>query len=162
MDGKLVGVSGRILPAYDVPNRFGDHPLRYYNYCGLNKMRYLYGAHLFKRHLPVVLVEGQFDALKTSQALGDKANVGSTLGHGFSDDHRRTIASTMPDAIYLFQDDDTAGRSAAEMIASKLVGVAPLLLMRPTGGKDPGAMTDEAIRQAFETARPLLGDHIEW
>jgi DNA primase len=162
MDGRLVGCSGRIIPSFDVPNRDGDHPLRYYNYSGLNKMRYLYGAHLFKLGNPVVVTEGQFDALKTSQALGENVNVCATLGHGFTEDHRKTIASCQPDAIYLFQDNDIAGRRAAEMVASKLHSVAPLMLMRPTGGKDPGAMTDEAIQDAFKNPQLVLNGQIDW
>jgi 5S rRNA maturation endonuclease (ribonuclease M5) len=162
MDGRLVGCSGRIIPAYDVPNRDGDPPLRYYNYCGLNKMRYLYGANLFKLGKPVVVTEGQFDGLKTSQALGEDVNVSATLGHGFSEDHRKTIASAQPEAIYLFPDNDVAGKKAAEMIASKLKSVAPLFLMRVTQGKDPGGMLDDSIRGAFASAEPVLDGYIQW
>lgn len=162
MDGKLVGCSGRIIPAFDVPNFQGDHPLRYYNYSGLNKMRYLYGAHLFKLGKPVVITEGQFDVLKTSQALGEDVNACATLGHGFSENHRKTIASVQPDVIYLFQDDDAAGKASAEMIATKVASIAQVCLMRPTGGKDPGSMTDDAIRLAFASAVPVLGSHLVW
>lgn len=162
MDGRLVGCSGRIIPLYDVPNKLGDNPLRYYNYCGLNKMRYLYGAHLFKLGKPVVITEGQFDALKTSQALGENVNVCATLGHGFSENHHKTIAAAQPDVIYLFPDNDAAGRKAAEMIASKVKSTAPVSLIRVTQGKDPGGMTDEDIRKSFASAEPLLDGYIAW
>lgn len=164
MDGKLVGMTGRIIPSHDVVNADGERPTKYHNYSGLNKTRYLYGAH-FLRHAigkPIVLVEGPFDVLKTSQALGDDACVCASLGQGFSPDHRLTIFSAHPSAVYIFADDDIAGRVHAEKIAAQLEDHAggqapPLFLMTAKGGKDPGAMTDEAIRAAFEQPVPILG-----
>jgi hypothetical protein len=48
------------------------------------------------------------------------------------------------------------------MIATKVASIAQVCLMRPTGGKDPGSMTDDAIRLAFASAVPVLGSHLVW
>lgn len=156
MDGKLIGMTGRILPTFDVMDHNGERPTKYHNYTGLNKTRYLYGAHFFRIGLDIVITEGPFDAVKTDQALAGRAAVCATLGQGFSVDHRKTIASAQPRRVLLFTDNDLAGAISAEKIESQLNGVAPVFLMTATGGKDPGGMTDEAIVTAYESAKPLL------
>jgi len=158
-DGRLIGVTGRILPSREAEYKAkGQEVTKYHNYSGLNKSRYLYGAHSWKKGRPVVLSEGPFDLLKTWQAIGDKVNVGATLGQGFGEDHRRTVKCAEPDAVYLFFDDDNAGRRAAEKVGAQMEDAMPIRLMRPQGGKDPGEMTEVAISAAFDNAIPIIGD----
>lgn len=164
MDGRLVGMTGRIVPSHDKPDDHGHEPTKYHNYSGLNKVRYLYGAHFFKRHQPIVICEGPFDVMKTDQALAGRAAVCASLGEGFSNEHRRTISAVEPSKVLIFTDDDLAGRVSAEKIVAQLDATAPAFLMTAHGGKDPGAMTDEAIVDAFERATPLLarGNGFDW
>lgn len=156
-DGRLVGYAGRILPHLDVPDADGVYPPKYFNYRGMNKDRYLFGAHRWKDDRPVVLTEGQFDAIKTSQALGSGYNVGATLGSGFSDAHYSTVVAANPPIVFLFQDSDTAGVLAAKAIKPRLKNFR-VVRAYPVG-KDPGDMTDAAIREAIESAsvKGLLG-----
>jgi len=150
-DGRLVGYTGRILPELDVPSEDGHYPTKYFNYRGLNKDLYLFGAHLFTRSKPVILVEGPFDVMKTRQALGSAYNVGATLGGGFSDAHYRTVMSAMPQVVFLFQDADTAGQQIVQSIRPRLSSVVTIRVT-PTGEGDPGGMPDDDIRAAFDKA----------
>ena len=162
-DGALIGLTGRILPAREAQEEAaGREVTKYHNYSGLNKTRYLYGAHLFRRGLPLVLTEGPVDCIKTWQALHDTANVAATLGQGFGRDHLHTVTNVgQPTAVYLFFDDDVAGRTAAEKIGRQLERDVPLYAMRPVGAKDPGAMETPALRLAYEQAIPVMGDIYE-
>jgi len=175
-DGKLVGLTGRILPTVEARLRNqGYEPTKYHNYSGLDKGRYLYGTHTWSKGLPVVLVEGPIDAVRTWQALHPRANIGATLGEGFSQEHRRTINSAWPEEVYLFPDGDVAGRRMAEKLHHILKGFRVIRLMRcpvryveddETGelhevASDPGEMTNEEIVHAFETADVIL-HKIRW
>ena len=175
--GRLVGITGRILPSAAMRAEIeGREVTKYHNYSGLPKTRHLYGAWLWKKERPLVIVEGPLDAGRTWMALNRRdINVGATLGQGFSDDHRRVVAASWPTAVYIFGDDDTAGRLMAEKIHDALKRIASTFLMRcpkremlndKTGemelmSLDPGLMTDEEINTAFDTAEPIL-DQIAW
>lgn len=175
-DGRLVGMTGRILPDVEARQRNqGFDPTKYHNYSGLNKSRYLFGVHTWRKGLPVVLVEGPVDAVRAWQALKGRANIGATLGEGFSQDHRRTINAAWPEEVFLFPDGDAAGRRMAEKIHYILKGLSVTRLMRcpvrefvddETGDTvesttDPGGMSDEEIVYAFGTADVIL-KKIKW
>lgn len=174
-DGALIGMTGRILPEAEYEQKMaGREPTKYHNYSGLNKTLYLYGAHLWKKNLPVVIVEGPIDCIRTWMALKDIANVGATLGQGFSESHRRIIKAVWPPGVYIFGDADSAGRRMAEKVQHRLNGAVPMFLMLcpmrtevDTAGvehvleQDPGELEDPQIVEAFHTASPIL-DRIDW
>lgn len=174
-DGALVGMTGRILPSVEAQKlNDGGYVTKYHNYSGLNKTLYLYGAHLWKKNLPVVLCEGPIDAIRTWMVLGHKVNVGATLGQGFSTDHRKTIKSAWPPALYIFGDADSAGKRMAEKVHMQMNGAVPMLLMKcphveekDAKGEvfmrplDPGEMSDEQIAFSFQVAVPIL-DQVDW
>ncbi len=159
-DGELVGLSGRILPSAarkaEAENRVVS---KYHNYAGLDKTRYLFGEHRLKKGLPIIICEGQIDAILTWQYLGIPAL--GILGEGFSQHHVRTISAYEPPIVYLFPDDDPPGRLGAEKIHYALKGRVPLRLMRPPEGKDPGACTLEETDLAFKNAT-VIGHRIDW
>lgn len=174
-DGALVGMTGRILPSIEHERRNDGHDVtKYHNYSGLNKTLYLYGAHLWEKNRPVVLVEGPIDAVRTWMALGHKVNVGATLGQGFSANHRRIIKAAWPPAVYIFGDADSAGKRMAEKVHHQLNGAVPMMLMKCSHHErvdedgeihltllDPGGMSDEQISFAFQVAMPIL-DRVDW
>lgn len=175
-DGKLVGMTGRILPEVEQKQRrAGQEPTKYHNYSGLNKTLYLYGTHLWKKGLPIVLTEGPFDAIRTWMALKGVANVGASLGQGFSQEHRKIIKATWPPAVYIFGDSDEAGQRMTEKVHHQLNGAVPMLLMKcpvrtevcdETGEvwekpTDPGGLTDGEIQIVFQSATPIL-DQVDW
>ena len=174
-DGALVGITGRIIPYMEkqlaAQGRFVP---KYFNYSGLNKTRYLYGAHTWDKEKPVILVEGPIDAVRVWMAIGDRVNVGGVLGEGFSADHRRQCRAAWPPAGYLFGDGDRAGRRMTEKIHAVLSDAMPCFLMRCPNrvefddndvpyerSTDPGELTDGEILHAFESAAPIFGE-VSW
>jgi DNA primase len=159
-DGKLIGLTGRLLPsAQKLAEATGRALPKYHNYAGLDKGQYIFGEHMLKHKSPVIICEGQIDAILTWQVLGIPTV--APLGEGFSATHARTIASFEPPVVYLFPDNDTAGRMAAEKFEYALHGRMPLKLMMPPIGLDPGGMTSEEIWTALNEAKPILG-RISW
>jgi hypothetical protein len=150
-DGKLVGLTGR----YYIP----DPPTKYHNYAGLNKSRYLYGEHMLEMNKPIIVCEGQIDAILTWQHLGIPTV--ACLGEGFSNDHARTICAFNPPVVYLFVDNDKAGRMAAEKIEYQLRGRVPVKVMLPPLGMDPGELTQEEAEAALSSAFTVHGK-IKW
>ncbi len=146
-DGKLIGLSGR----YYIP----DPPRKYHNYAGLDKTRYLYGEHMLEMEQPVIVTEGQIDAILTWQHLGIPTV--ASLGEGFSLNHVRTICAFNPPVVYLFLDNDQAGRMAAEKIEFQLRGRLPVKIMLPPLGMDPGELTQEEAEEALSAATPVHG-----
>ncbi|MBI3638655.1 DNA primase [Candidatus Wolfebacteria bacterium] len=111
--GKIVGFSGRILPAYDT----GDVG-KYINSPEtpiFNKSRIFYGLHKTKNNIrekgEAVLVEGQMDFLMLYQD-GIK-NAIATSGTALTQDHLNAI-KRLTDQLVLFFDNDEAGFKAAE------------------------------------------------
>ena len=151
-DKKLVGLTGRYI-------KWPDAPTKYHNYAGLNKERFLFGEHMLKPNEPVIICEGQIDAILSQQFLGIPTV--APLGEGFSLSHVRTIAAHNPPVVYLFTDNDKAGRMAAEKFEYALHGRVSMKLMIPPDGMDPGDMTQEEMQSALEAAAPILGS-IEW
>ena len=150
-DGKLVGMTGR----YYIPNP----PTKYHNYAGLNKSRYLYGEHMLEMERPVIVCEGQIDAIMTWQHL--QIPTVACLGEGFGVDHVRTICAHSPPVVYLFLDNDKAGRMAAEKIEHQLHGRVNVKLMLPPLGMDPGELTQEETQAALSAAVTVFGN-IQW
>ena len=152
-DGQLVGMSGRYY--------IDDPPMgnKYHNYAGLNKARYLFGEHMLEPGKPVIICEGQIDAIKTWQNLGIPSV--ASLGEGFSVDHARTICAFTPPVVYLFLDNDMAGRMAAEKIEHQLHGRVPIKIMLPPPGMDPGELSQLEAEAALKSAW-LVMDEIRW
>src|SRR3989344_5794692 len=132
--GKVVGFSGRVLPAPQIDadrqsaqigadknqrgSAFAAQLAKYINSPEtpiFNKSRIFYGLHKTKSHIKeqgaAVLVEGQMDFLMLYQD-GVK-NVVATSGTALSPDHLRSIKRLTEELILSF-DNDEAGQKAAE------------------------------------------------
>jgi DNA primase len=151
-DGKLIGMTGRYV-------YYPNSPTKYHNYAGLNKSRYLFGEHMLKHKEPVIICEGQVDAIMTWQHLG--VPTVASLGEGFGAAHAKTIAAFMPPVVYLFFDNDAAGRMAAEKVEYQLRGRVSMKLMVPPVEMDPGEMSKEQTERAFRSAIPITPG-FEW
>lgn len=145
-DGKLVGMTGRYV-------HYPNSPTKYHNYAGLNKSRYLYGEHMLREGEPIIVCEGQIDAILTWQYLGIPTV--AILGEGFGAAHAKTISAFTPPVVYLFFDNDTAGRMAAEKVEYQLHGRVAMRLMIPPVGMDPGDMSQAQTQKAFSNALPI-------
>jgi hypothetical protein len=151
-DGKLIGMTGRYV-------HYPNSPTKYHNYAGLNKSRYLYGEHMLKHKSPIIVCEGQIDAILTWQHLGIPTV--ASLGEGFGAAHAKTIAAYEPPVVYLFFDNDAAGRMAAEKVEYQLRGRVAMKLMIPPVDMDPGELSKEQAQQAFNSAIPITPG-FEW
>jgi len=152
LNGKLIGLTGR-----DVT---GVSDRKYHNYVGLKRSEVLYGEHLIQANTPIVVVEGQIDAILVDGASGLCAV--APLGEGFSKQHVDCVFNADPPYVILFPDNDAAGRVQAEKIAHSLDGRFRILLAVPPISKDPGDLTSDEIKTCIDQARPLLDDRILW
>lgn len=160
-DGALVGLTGRILPsAARRAEQEGRVVSKYHNYAGLDKAKFLYGEHKLEVKKPVVLCEGQIDAILITQFMGLPAV--APLGEGFSEKHVRTICAHEPPVVYIFPDNDPPGRLAAEKFVYAFKGRLPLKLVMPPPGLDPGECSEDQMQHAFSLAAPILGKKIKW
>ena len=154
-DGKLVGLTGRDIT--------GCAETKYHNYAGLDKTKYLFGEHMLESKAPLIICEGQFDAIITWQHLGITAV--ATLGEGFSQHHVRKITAYEPSVVYIFPDNDGPGHLAAEKIEYGLRGRMLLKLMLPPEGMDPGDLMKEeaevALKQAISIPMGIRWDDIQ-
>lgn len=169
-DGGLVGLVGRAVS--DRAKR------KHQNYMGLDKSKHLYGVHMWEPNKPVVVVESCIDTLNTWQALEGEANVGATLGEGFSAAHALAISIVRPPFVYVFTDGDPAGRLMAAKIAYALnQKKIPTRIMecpwgpiieatadgRPVRQKiDPTNLPYSHIRTLFDEAKLVIGGKIPW
>jgi len=150
-DGKLIGLTGRDIT--------GQAAAKYHNYSGLDKARYIFGEHMLKAGEPIILCEGQIDAIITWQHLG--VPTVAPLGEGFSEHHVRTICAHQPPVVYLFPDNDPPGRLAAEKMEYALHGRVVMKLMLPPLGMDPGELTVDESKTALASSKKILG-RINW
>ena len=159
-DGKLVGITGRVIPSELArQERLGNRIPKYHNYSGLDKTKFLFGEHLLKEKEPVIVCEGPIDAVITWQHLGIPTV--ASLGEGFSKHHAMIIASMMPPHVYLFLDNDPPGRMAAEKIFYQLRDRVTCKLMMPPEGMDPGELVKEEAQAALDNAITIM-DKIRW
>lgn len=146
-NGTLVGLTGR-----DVT---GVSDRKYHNYVGLKRSEVLFGEQLLNQDQPLVIVEGQIDAILVDGATGIPSV--APLGEGFSPTHVRIVSDANPAYVVLFPDNDSAGRVQASKIAYALDGRFFLQLAVPPEGKDPGDLTPDEIRECVENSKPILG-----
>ena len=124
-DGAFVYVAGRSILANPLL-RWWYPPTR----PGKNKL--LYGLHRVPERGRVVLVEGLFDAVWSSDRL---AIFGTTM----SDDQLQQVMALNPSEIVLFFDGDEAGEKATETIGVMIQRkyTVRVRVVRPPQGKDP-------------------------
>lgn len=146
-NGTLIGLTGRDVT--DTSDR------KYHNYSGLKRSEVLFGEHLLKPDEPVVIVEGQIDAILVDGATGI-ASV-APLGEGFSEKHVKKIMDMNPPYVILFPDNDSAGRVQASKVAHALEERFFIQLAVPPPGKDPGDLTPDEIREHIDNSQPVLG-----
>lgn len=137
-DTSLVGMTGR-----DITNRYKteDGRPKYKNYPGLDKTKYLYGENLWEQGRPMILVEGQIDAILVDQCFGD-ANVAGLLGSGFTPLQASRIADSIPTEVFLFPDGDAAGAQAMAKVFHALSAYPTVLcfVVDTPPGEDPASL----------------------
>jgi DNA primase catalytic core len=155
--GKVVGFTGRILPAYDdgKTGKYVNSP----ETAIFSKSKLLYGFWQSKNAIreagEAFLVEGQMDMLMSSQA-GVK-NVVATSGTALTLDHLRVLKRISERLVISFDNDPAgleAGERAVDMAEANGFQVKVLIL---TGFKDPAEAAEKdpaALKEAVKNAVP--------
>ncbi len=155
--GKVVGFTGRVLPALakeDEPKYMNSPETALYH-----KSRMLYGFFQAKKAIRekkrVILVEGQMDCI-SSYAAGITETV-AVGGTALTEDQIEILAR-LADKIYLSMDADEAGSAAIKRsveLAEKR-GLS-IKVVQIVGGKDP----DEIARKSPEKWRELVENSVD-
>lgn len=114
-EGHLVGAVGRTV---------NDHKIKYFNYFGFDKSRYLFGEHKVKEGTTLVVVEGLLDTVKVwqgmrNQGLLDEYSVVGILGSEASFDQCRKMVG-LANEVILFLDNDRTGWLGQQKLAVNL------------------------------------------
>lgn len=142
---RLLGATGRSM--------IDDEPNKIIAYGSFKKSRALYvPARTLSPVNPVVLVEGETDAIKVMQA--GFSNV-AALGYGSFSAHQVKLLEILPvKSVILFFDNDKRGAELMGIAAQELMGVCPIKCVdygfRTT--KDPGDLALPAIRNMINGA----------
>lgn len=163
IDRVCVGVTGRSLN--------DDERAKTIPYGGMPKGNYLYFAQPPVSRRPLVLVEGEIDALKTWQALRYakvSANV-AALGFGVFTDKQRSLAiKTAPAYVLTMFDYDKTGVSLTLKVEQAFLNMnvrvsrvdwahAQRWFKLPEDEKlDPAAVSDEVIQYLYSRPKSAL------
>jgi DNA primase len=146
-NGKLAGMTGRTIK--------DDDENKIVAYCGLKKSKLLYvpeGRGQLSPEEPVILVEGEIDALKVWEA-GFK-NV-AALGHGrFSGSAIALLKSLPVNSLIVFTDNDRRGKELAAEITDAMQEFCEVKEVKWAGvqQKDAGDMSSEKIGRMIKSA----------
>lgn len=152
VDGDIAGLSGR---------SFRGNRLEKLTYRGTRR-DVCVGEHLLDHGDRVVFCEGQSDAYSLYQALnpdGHSVSVLAICGSGFPERMRGVLDRLKPRSVMIAGDGDAAGIKWSRF-AYRVIGDSaffPVYFFRCPAGKDPGQMTPDEIRVAFENAPLITG-----
>ncbi|RXF11089.1 toprim domain-containing protein [Enterococcus faecalis] len=95
----------------------------------------------------IILVEGSFDSIPLWDA-GLK-HVAAVMGANFTDEQMRLVQRFVTRVVVCF-DGDTAGRKATQKVIDKLKLTTDVYVMVLPDGKDPGDLTHDELREAYQ------------
>lgn len=146
-DGIAVGIIGRSISGKSFKNS-----------VNLPRNKTMFNIHRAKREGgTIIVVESSFDAIRLWQA--GYPNAVATLGGSISDVNIQNL-NKYSSTVIIMTDNDQAGRSLGNTIASKLKNKNVLWAkydhntIYPHSAKDVGDMTDEEIKQCVKNAIP--------
>lgn len=142
-EDELLGVLGRYISKDRLKNE------RYKIYDHFNRGNYLYPLNKFEENGTIILLEGQFDAIRM-HSLGYH-NALAKMGLELTKPQARWIKNHC-DRVIDICDNDNRGREALEADAEMLKGVRVLRVDYPDYGKDPCEWEEDDIRDMIENA----------
>ena len=160
--GDLVGAVGRAV---------NGHPIKYFNYFGFDKSRYLFGENKIVPGTALVVVEGLLDTVKVwqklkSEDLLDRYSVVGLLG---SDASRKQCLKLLQfsDEIILFLDNDQAGLLGQNKLA---LNVQQQVLLKSVDypsnmGNDPDDVIENgsSLADLFDTSKLIVAKRgLDW
>lgn len=100
-----------------------------------------------------IVVEGPFDAMKVHQS--GFPNVVATLSGDLTETQGDLLRRHFRSVI-IFTDNDDAGRKLGEKISIECKALNVYWVPYPEGIKDPGQMSEQAIKEAIENKKPNI------
>lgn len=161
-DGFLVGAVGRTV---------NGHKVKYFNYFGFDKSRYLFGEHKIVDGTTVVVVEGLLDTIKVWQKLRDEELLGrySVVGLLGSDASKKQCQKLMKfsNEVVLFLDNDQAGLLGQNKLALNLQKKVLLKSVEyPSNiGNDPDDVVENggSLGELFDTSKLIVAKRgMDW
>jgi len=160
--GVLVGAVGRTV---------NNHKIKYFNYFGFDKSRYLFGEHKVKEGTSLVVVEGLLDTVKVWQALKDqdlldRYSVVGILGSDASFDQCRKMVD-LANEVVLFLDNDRTGLIGQNKLA---VNLQRKVLLKSVDypdsvGQDPDEVVEAgcSLGELLDTSKLIVAERDkEW
>lgn len=153
--GDLVGAVGRTV---------NDHKIKYFNYFGFDKSRYLFGEHKVKEGTSLVVVEGLLDTVKLwqglkNQGLLDRYSVVGILGSEASFGQCQKMVG-LSNEVILFLDNDQTGLSGQTKLAVNLQKKVLLKSVDYPGsiGNDPDEVVDAgySLSELLDTSKLIV------
>lgn len=140
--GRVVGYSGRILPAYDMPGKSGDKPAKYINSPETDlyhKSTILYGYDKAKNSLRTtgyaIVVEGQMDLV-----LSHQAGFGQTVavsGTALTNSHLDLIGRFTKKILFSFDGDEAGIKALKRSVEEALAKDFDIRVVTVPLGSDP-------------------------
>jgi DNA primase len=146
--GKLVGIIGRVIN--------GNGP-KYKNIVppqGFKKSEYLYGLHLCKNELMLILCEGEFDVINFYR-WGFPYAV-AIMGSSLSE-KQKDLLTRYTNHVLLALDNDSTGKQATEKITETLKKIIKVSRFKYiVNKKDPGELVQEELYEGIGQAEEVL------
>lgn len=143
VQGSLRGCYGRALHP-------GQEP-KYLRYWDFDPGQTLYGVHLTRRNQPIIVVEGQIDAMKVSQA--SLVPTVALCGSYMTRMQRQTLVSRASEA-WIFSDLDPAGQRLLQYACDQLRPHLPVFVVpyppECEEGEDPASLSPQEVRECLE------------
>ena len=143
---KVVGLIGRAVHDWQDP--------RYLYNKGFKRADVLFNIQNAKKYDECIVVEGSLDCAKVVQS-GFK-NCVATLGAKLSENQASMLRKWF-DKIIIFSDNDEAGSAMRDAIIRSCEGKDIYVMSIPDGLKDPGEMSEQEIKQSYESKISIIG-----
>lgn len=141
VDGTFYGFTGRATDDLVVP--------KVRDYFGLPKRQLILGIHAVNPEQPIFLVEGLFDYAAMYQ-YGYQAVAAM---HSTITEHQAMLLKDLGAAIYVFFDNDKAGKLGAIHVAEVMSQYVPVWRVTyPKGCNDPAELYKEEVEDMIENA----------
>lgn len=123
----------------------------YRNSGGFEKSKNLWNIHQARRKPEVVVCEGTLDSLAVIRAGYNAVSLLGGGGEGVSDE-QAAMLNVYFTKMYIFTDDDAAGKQFGIGLAEHFAREVMFVPYGNVGKSDPGAMTDDEIKQCMDNA----------
>ncbi|MGI9118043.1 MAG: DNA primase [Minisyncoccia bacterium] len=140
--GRVVGFSGRILPAYDMPGKSGDKPAKYINSPETDlyhKSNTLFGYDKAKNALRTsgyaIVVEGQMDLVLSHQA-GFNQTI-AVSGTALTNNHLDLIGRFTKKILFSFDGDEAGIKALKRSVEEALSKDFDVRVVSVPAGSDP-------------------------